>query len=102
MNTEPGNMRTDWERRQPTFWHWAWPRVRVEIPETIWDFRLGAVVQIDDGYVSIDCKAGQVWHRAFTFFIWLGWITLYFRQTSPHGRLHTYEHAGDRASLNTL
>lgn len=96
MSTEPendpaGNMTANWERRQPVLWHWPRIIAGYKFTDDVWDVALGALVIIDDGFISVDCEAGQVWHRALRFTFILFWLKIRVSITSPHGRLMPYE-----------
>ncbi len=82
--------REKFEARTPRLWHWVRPRFKFTPHEEPADIRLGAVVQIDDGGVSEDCRAGQVWHRSLSVHLFLFWATIRIVITSPHGRLIAY------------
>src|SRR6266487_1508890 len=73
---------------------WRWPTLRVSGDRAdYWSqMGFGALLCCDEGYVSTDSKAGQVWHWGMMLVIRFFWWTCRIIVTSPIGKLMPYEY----------
>lgn len=72
------------------FWHSPTLRLGYDWSD-YWDVAgLGVIMAFDNGYVSEELPAGQVWHHGAMLVVRLLWLTLRITITSPIGLLYPY------------